>query len=361
MSEKDNNAVTLPNQSGRTATTSPTPIEVSVIIKTLNEAANIARTIESAMQALDGVQGEIIVADSLSQDATVQIAAEYPVTVVQLTNPGDRCCGAGPQLGFQYAKGEFIYILDGDMELKRGFLTKAVHFLREHPDMAGVAGIVEELGGGNYEFEARKSQSAEWSVPGVQRWLDMGGLYRRASLLQVGYFSNRNLHACEEQELGLRLNHLRGRLVRLSIPSVRHHGRREDSWSLMKRRLASRYSDGPGELLHAMLGTPLFWPALRSHGKLAAMAGLWLATAVGLILLPWSAWPLVFTAVLLSILFLLMLARKRSLSAAGMGFINWQMRTTGFVRGLLSPQISPRTRLESKLIAERSLSGAQTN
>lgn len=328
-------------------------IDVSIVIKTLNEADNIARAIESALTGMTELTGEVIVADSLSTDETVQIAARYPVKVVQLANPRDRSCGAGPQLGFQHSIGEFVYILDGDMELDSEFITKAVRFLREHPDVAGVAGIVEELGGGNYEFEARKSQHAEWSRPGVRRWLDMGGLYRRSALAGVGYFSNRNLHACEEQDLGLRLSENGGRLVRLPISSVRHHGCTEGSWELMKQRFKCRYSDGPGELVRAAIGSPVFWPALKSHAKLLSMAGLWIAMASALLLAPWSVWPLFVVAILASGLVTAMLVRKRNVRNTLLGLANWNLRTAGFVRGLFSSQVHPQTLLESRLVSER--------
>jgi glycosyltransferase involved in cell wall biosynthesis len=69
---------------------------VSVIIKALNEERNIARAIESALAALNKVDGEIILADGGSSDRTVEIASRYPITIVQLTNASDRSCGSGP-------------------------------------------------------------------------------------------------------------------------------------------------------------------------------------------------------------------------------------------------------------------------
>jgi GT2 family glycosyltransferase len=327
-------------------------IDVTVVIKALNEEKNISHAIESSLNALGRLRGEVILADSLSQDATVEIARQYPIGIVQLANAQDRCCGIGPQLGFQYARGEFVYILDGDMELDSEFLERAVRFFRSHPDVAGVAGLVEELGGGNYEFEARKSQGAEWGRPGVQQWLDMGGLYRRSALMEVGYFSNRNLHACEEQDLGMRLTQLGHRLVRLPIRSVRHYGHRESSWNLMKRRFKSRYSDGPGELVRASIGTPVFWRALKGHDKLVAMAGLWSFAAVGIVVLPWTPWPLLIATGTLAALALALVIRKRSASQALLGLLNWKLRTAGFIRGLFSPQVSPRSPIDATVIAK---------
>lgn len=336
---------------GKGAARDAEKIDVSVVIKALNEEKNISDAIESSLKALGKLSGEVILADSLSQDATVEIASRYPIGIVQLARAQDRCCGIGPQLGFQYARGEFVYILDGDMELDSEFLQRAVRFFRSHPDVAGVAGLVEELGGGNYEFEARKSQGAEWGRPGVQQWLDMGGLYRRSALLEVGYFSNRNLHACEEQDLGMRLNQLGHRLVRLPIRSVRHHGHRESSWKLMKRRFTSRYSDGPGELVRAAIGSPVFWRALKGHAKLVAMAGLWLFALVGIALLPWTPWPLIIAGSALAALALALLVRKRSASQAFLGLLNWKLRTAGFVRGLFAHQVPPQLRIEATVVA----------
>ena len=45
----------------------PRPI-VSIIIKALNEERHVASAIESALAALDGMEGEIILADSASTD-----------------------------------------------------------------------------------------------------------------------------------------------------------------------------------------------------------------------------------------------------------------------------------------------------
>ena len=70
----------------------------------------------------ESVGGEVILADSYSTDRTVKIASRYPVRIVQLRHPEERCCGVGPQLGYQYAQGEFIYLMDGDMTLLEGFL-----------------------------------------------------------------------------------------------------------------------------------------------------------------------------------------------------------------------------------------------
>ena len=54
-------------------------MKVSVIIKALNEERNIIRAIESALIAIDKVGGEVILADSLSTDHTVEYFTVHKV------------------------------------------------------------------------------------------------------------------------------------------------------------------------------------------------------------------------------------------------------------------------------------------
>ena len=103
---------------------------VSVVIKALNEESGIEATIESALRAVSKVSGEVVLADSCSTDRTVELAMKYPVRIVQLANASERCCGIGPQLGYQHSSGEFIYLIDGDMQLLDASLKRRSTFWR---------------------------------------------------------------------------------------------------------------------------------------------------------------------------------------------------------------------------------------
>ena len=125
-----------------TAPLSPPQPELSVVIKALNEAGKIEACLRSVIAATDPATTEIIVADSLSEDETVAVASRFPVKVVQLKRIVDRGCGSAAQLGFQYARGRRLLLLDGDMELDPGFLPAANAALDADPKLAGVAGLV---------------------------------------------------------------------------------------------------------------------------------------------------------------------------------------------------------------------------
>ena len=91
----------------------------------VSQAYNIARTVESCLAALEGIDGEVILADSLSEDATVEVARQYPIKIMQLVNKYDRGCGAAAQLGYQHSTGNYVYLIDGDIVLHRDFLRNA--------------------------------------------------------------------------------------------------------------------------------------------------------------------------------------------------------------------------------------------
>lgn len=131
---------------------SATRCRVSVIIKALNEEKKISAAIESALRAVRKVGGEVILADSCSTDKTVELALAYPIRIVQLANADERCCGVGPQLGYQHSHGEFVYLLDGDMQMLEGFLEVALDFMLAHPEVAGVGGQVVELNTESLEY-----------------------------------------------------------------------------------------------------------------------------------------------------------------------------------------------------------------
>jgi len=184
-------SVAAPDSSGP----APARCRVSIVIKAFNEEGNICAVIESSLASVAQVGGEVILADSYSTDRTVELASKYPIRVVQLAHAYQRCCGAGPQLGYQHSLGEYVYILDCDMRMLQGFLMPALAFLARHPEAAGVGGRVVELNRESLEYRERGLRSAAHLSPGEVDRLDGGGLYRRCAIEESGYFSDRNLHS----------------------------------------------------------------------------------------------------------------------------------------------------------------------
>ena len=329
-----------PYTTGASSTAVAGYVRVSVIIKALNEAAHIDAAVSSALAALAGIGGEVILADSGSTDRTLEIAARHPITIVQLKNRAERRCGIGPQLGYQMARGEFVYILDGDMELDPHFLAAALEAMAADPKLAGVGGLVEEESDASYQFRGRQRRGAEALARDCD-WLDIGGLYRGSALQGVGYLSNRNLHAYEEMELGLRLRSAGWTLRRIAVRSLLHHGRAEGNWPLLVRRWRSRYLDGAGELLRAALGKRYFLRAAATQRHLFVGLIIWLGLLAGLVFWPRSHWPLATTVLLVVMLVAWRTLRTRNLADACFGQLVWQLTALAMVRGFLARPRNP--------------------
>ena len=334
-----------------------TNCRVSVIIKSLNEEKRISVAIESALRAVLKVGGEVILADSCSTDKTVELALAYPIRVVQLANAEDRCCGVGPQLGYQHSRGEFIYLLDGDMKMLEGFLEVALDFMLAHPDTAGVGGQLVELNTESLEYIARSAQKRTHVKPGAVDRLDGGGLYRRSAIEAAGYFSDRNLHSYEEFDLAIRLRNRGWKLWRLPLDVVHHMGHDSPPYQLLMRRWKTRYLWGLGELVRASSGQlpmKMVLQGLRELWIYMAMLGWWV------ILLSIPLWPLsgvarsMWFVAILGAPVALMTWRKRSLSKALYSVVSWSFNAAGLIRGVMQRRRPAHAPIPSRILKEPS-------
>lgn len=318
-------------------------VRVSVGIKALNEEQHVRAALESAIRAVAPWNGEVVLADCGSRDRTIEVARQCPdVRVLQLADPSQKSCGAGAQLAFQTARGEYFYLLDADMVLQPDFLAAGIAFLDNHPRHAGVGGIVREVNTASIEFEARaRNDRVRGSArPGDVDRLDCGGLYRSEAIRTLGYFADRNLHAFEEFELAARLSAAGWKLARIDVPAVEHHGHSAGGLALIWRRIASGYAGGTGEVLRAAMGQPHFGRILThfSHMRHAAAVVAWWLVLLALGVAGW--WPGALGVLVLPVLFLSW--RRRSLRHGLYSVATWNMHAIGFLQGIARGRISPR-------------------
>ncbi len=332
---------------------------VSIIIKALNEEKRIARAIESSLRALRRLGGEVILADSCSTDQTIEIAKRYPIKIVQLANPAERCCGIGPQLGYQHSQCEYVYILDGDMELRPDFIDQAVEFLDAHPRVAGVGGRVVEHNLDSLEYKARVERNAHHMRAGSVDRLDMGGLYRRAAIEEVGYFSDRNLHSYEELDLAVRLRSRKWGLERIGVDAVDHHGHDVSAYTLLKKRWKSHYINGSGEVIRSAIGRPHFF-LLTSQLREVKIYMAFLVWFVGVFFV--SAIPpfyvgggIIFLWIfIVGIIFpvIILFLRKKSIISAIYAYVSLIAHVGGFFRGFFSARVNERLVVKDVLICQ---------
>ncbi len=335
--------------------------DVTIIIKALNEQRHIAAAIESAIAALEGMRGEIILADSASTDRTVEIAAQYPIKIVRLTRIADRSCGAGVQLGYQYSAGRYVCLIDGDMRLHRPFLPAAIAFLETHPQFAGVGGMIVECETGNFEYVKRASAADPDRLPGEVKRLDCGGMYRREAIEATGYMGDRNLHGGEEFEFGARLRARGWRLARIDVPAVDHHGHSGNPYALLRRRWATGFAFSTGEILRGTFGQSAFWLVLHKLRwelfLFAAVHGWWLALIATPFLVRGPVAATLAVAALALFPFAAMSLRCRSIGLGLYSVAAWNVYAAGLWPGLLRQRVDPARWIASTVLRDAATPG----
>jgi hypothetical protein len=124
---------------------------VSVVIPCLNEAASIERCVRRAREALEGQgwQGEVIVADNGSEDASAELAKAAGALVVFEPRRG---YGSAYLAGFAAATGDYIVMADADLTY----------------DFGDIPRFVEELDGGADLVMGNRMKGIQ---PGAMPWL----------------------------------------------------------------------------------------------------------------------------------------------------------------------------------------------
>jgi glycosyltransferase involved in cell wall biosynthesis len=117
----------------QTATT-PTAVEVSIVMPCLNEAETLARCIGHAQSAVakGGLSAEIIVADNGSSDGSQQIARDLRVKVVDVSRKGYGSALIG---GIDAAQGQFVVMGDADDSYDFEAIGPLIDKLREGYDL----------------------------------------------------------------------------------------------------------------------------------------------------------------------------------------------------------------------------------
>ena len=329
--------------------------KVTVLVKALNEEARIAACLEAAVREAATVDGEVILVDSLSTDRTVAIAKAFPVRIVQFVNRADLGCAAAVQLGYQYARGELIYVLDGDMVLEPGFLALAVELLERMPNVAGVAGTLrEDQVLTMYDVQRERHNVA---VRGLSEVPDLGGggLYRRAAVDQVEYLAHRGLAAFEEAELGARLRAAGWRLLRVPQVGSTHRGHTETNVQMLRRLWRNRRAHAYGQLLRSAIGTTWWWRVgLKLRHILATLGihGLALAVTLVVTLRGYDGLP-IFILVELALwlaVFTMQTFHKHSARWSAFSLLSWHYFTAAALIGLFARIPDPRVPIPGRVV-----------
>jgi glycosyltransferase involved in cell wall biosynthesis len=346
------------NADGTTVATAG-PVRLSVVVIARNQERFVGPLIESILAETEPLgPAEIVLVDAASDDATAERASRFPIRVLRLDAGRRLTAAAGRYVGFHSTTGELILFVDGDMELRPGWLARAVEALAADEAVAGATGIVVDADPASVAA-GRCADTTVERRPGIADlpWWKVGGiaLYRRAAMDRCGTFDP-SLYSDEEPELCLRLDHAGYRFVRLDMAAAYHFGAAPRTFASLRARRRRRLYLGYGQVVRLLLDTSRLRPYLRRRGygllplivlSLGLVALVWLLAAhVWLGVVVWAG--LVAVAILADAI------RKRSLYRAGYSVVNRLFIVEGMARGFVLPSIQSNTLLSSVEVASPS-------
>ena len=111
----------------------------SLVLPTLNEAANLERTVRAVQGALAGIEHEIIVSDDASPDGTGRIADQIAASdaglrvIHRTTAPG-----LSPAVveGWQSARGDVLAVMDADLQHPPEVIARVAAAITDGADLA---------------------------------------------------------------------------------------------------------------------------------------------------------------------------------------------------------------------------------
>jgi GT2 family glycosyltransferase len=262
-----------------------TSADVAAVVIGRNEGARLVRCLAS----LSGQVERIIYVDSGSTDNSVAAAEAAGAEVVAL-DPGLPFTAArGRNAGIERLAGDtdppnFIQFVDGDCEVRAGWIETAHAFLAGHPQAAVVCGRRRERHPDATIWN--RLIDAEWDTP-VGETAACGGdaMMRYEALRDVGGF-DASLIAGEEPELCLRLRRAGWTIWRIDAEMTLHDAAmtRFSQWWKRARRAGHAYAEGA-----AMHGAgPERYNLAETPRALLWGAGVPLAALLGMAVTPWA-------------------------------------------------------------------------
>jgi glycosyltransferase involved in cell wall biosynthesis len=241
-------SVSAPVESNRESAATKSCRFTAVIIGR-NEEQFIGGAIQSLLKLRSEVpDAEIIFVDSASRDRSVEVAKNFPITILQLPADWPLGVGAGRYTGYRWSHGEYIFFLDGDAVAEAKWLNEAMGFLDKHPDYAAVAGVLDEeyvdaqgvhSGGAPNVFGQDLSQDVIDSKV-------LGGIamYRRSVLEQVGTV-HPFLPTAEDHELCLRIRRGGWKVARIKgRMAIKYTEDRNTLYEVLRRARTKMYDYG---------------------------------------------------------------------------------------------------------------------
>lgn len=135
--------------------------EVSIVIVNYRVKYFLEQTIRSAQEALQGLNGEIIVIDNNSGDGSIEHIKAQFADITVIDNKENAGFGKANNQGFALAKGEYTLILNPDTIIGRDTIADCLDLIRTHSDCGGI-GVDMHDGNGVFLPESKRAFPTPW-------------------------------------------------------------------------------------------------------------------------------------------------------------------------------------------------------
>jgi glycosyltransferase involved in cell wall biosynthesis len=317
-------------------------ILVSIVIICKNEEKLIAKSIESVLECTTGIkETEIILVDSISTDRTITIARNYPIKIYQLRKEWRHTPAAGKYIGFLKSSGRYIFFLDGDSFLIKEFLEKAIQLFEQNAEIAGILGRRREI---YYKGEKIVGEIEDINNIGQSSGfipkIAGSAMFRRSTLEDAGAY-NPYLFSEEEAEISDRLRRNGFKILGVPIDMVIHNTLQRERVLTLFQRMKNNFHLGAGQILRYRINEKVSLEVLRkvaSEIKLLLWALFGLITGIRAFLGGEYSFLLLWIC-LSMLLFLIFIAKSRSITKPVRYLIIWSIQSYAFFRGfLLKPE-----------------------
>lgn len=171
---------------------------VSVIVTTYNNTATLDACLASIVnQSYDNV--ELIIVDNGSTDNTKEIARTYTDSVYNIGPERS----AQRNYGASRAKGEYVMIIDSDMELMPDVVSACIEQVAINPEQKGLVIPEESFGTGFWAQCKRLERSFYVGVA----WMEAARFFSRQTYLDLGGY-NEQLISGEDWDLSQRVGNI---------------------------------------------------------------------------------------------------------------------------------------------------------
>ena len=165
-------------------------MQLSVIILNYNVRYFLEQCVLSVQKALEGMDGEIIVIDNNSSDASCAMMQQRFPNVKLITNKENLGFPKGNNIGVAQAKGEFLCILNPDTVVAEDTFQKILKFANQKTDSQtlppgdggiGIIGCKLIDGTGNFLPESKRGIPTPWvaftKIFGLYKFSNLFGRY----------------------------------------------------------------------------------------------------------------------------------------------------------------------------------------